>query len=134
LIHIKIIVHGEPDTSPFTRIFDYPKIDEEIFNNSVILIKEKLKKNLKININEVLVFYSEFIVSELRDGKSVEQIQNNISNLLDANDVMIGVPETLREIFFEINLDNSTNNIVLNTPIQILNYVLNSEIKGQNHD
>jgi urease gamma subunit len=98
------------------------------------LIKEKLKKNLKININEVLVFYSEFIVSELRDGKSVEQIQNNISNLLDANDVMIGVPETLREIFFEINLDNSTKNIVLNTPIQILNYVLNSEIKGQNHD
>jgi urease subunit gamma len=134
LIHIKIIVHGEPDTSPFKRIFDNPKIDEEIFNNSVILIKEKLKKNLKININEVLDFYSEFIVSELRDGKSVEQIQNNISNLLDANDVMIGVPETLREIFFEINLDNSTKNIVLNTPIQILNYVLNSEIKGQNHD
>ncbi|GKS67026.1 hypothetical protein YTPLAS73_05730 [Nitrosarchaeum sp.] len=47
---------------------------------------------------------------------------------------MIGVPETLREIFFEINLDNSTSNIILNTPIRILNYVLNSEIKGQKHD
>jgi len=40
---------------------------------------------------------------------------------------MIGVPETLRTISFEVTLDDeSMNLIVLNTPIQISDYVLKS--------
>ncbi|MGI0063721.1 MAG: urease subunit gamma [Nitrosopumilaceae archaeon] len=128
MIHIKITVKGEPDVSPFTRIFQYStKTDEEIFINSAIMIKDRLNRNLKININEVIVVYSALIVSELRDGKSIEQIQKNASCLLNPEQVMIGVPETLRKISFEVTLDdNSMNLIVLNTPIRILDYFLKS--------
>jgi urease gamma subunit len=76
LIYIKITVKGEPDTSPFTKVYSYSsKFDEKIFFNSALMIKVRLDKNLKININETILVYSEFIVSELRDGKSIEQIQ-----------------------------------------------------------
>ncbi|MEX2060474.1 MAG: urease subunit gamma [Nitrosopumilaceae archaeon] len=128
MIHIEITVKGEPDVSPFTMTFQYStKTDEEIFINSAIMIKDRLNRNLKININEVIVVYSALIVSELRDGKSIEQIQKNASCLLNPEQVMIGVPETLRKISFEVTLDdNSMNLIVLNTPIRILDYFLKS--------
>ena len=128
MIHIKITVKGEPDVSPFTSIFQYStKTDEEIFINSAIMIKDRLNRNLKININEAIVVYSALIVSELRDGKSIEQIQKNASCLLNPEQVMIGVPETLRKISFEVTLDDdSMKLIVLNTPIRILDYFLKS--------
>lgn len=128
MIYIKITVKGEPDTSPFTKVYQYSsKSDEEIFINSAILIKDRLAKNLKININEAILVYSSFIVSELRDGKSIEQIQKNASQLLGPEQVMIGVPETLRTMSFEVMLDDGCMKfIVLNTPIQISDYILKS--------
>lgn len=128
MIYIKITVKGEPDVSPFTRIFQYStKNDEEIFINSEIMIKDRLSRNLKININEAITVYSAFIVSELRGGKSIEQIQKNASFLLGPEQVMIGVPESMRKISFEVTLDDdSMKLIVLNTPIQISDYILKS--------
>ena len=53
MINIKAIVKGEQDTTPFTHTFFYAdESDEKLFYNSVNMIKEKLDKNLKININE----------------------------------------------------------------------------------
>ncbi len=128
MIYIKITIKGEPDTSPFTKVYQYSsKSDEEIFINSAIFIKDRLAKNLKININEAILVYSSFIVSELRDGKSIEQIQTNTSQLLGPEQVMIGVPETLRTMSFEVMLDDGCMKfIVLNTPIQISDYILKS--------
>ena len=128
MIYIKITVKGEPDTFPFTKVYQYSsKSDEEIFVNSAIMTKDRLDKNLKININEAILMYSAFIVSELRDGRLIEQIQKNASNLLSPEQVMIGVPETLRKMSFEVMLDDeSMKFIILNTPIQISDYILKS--------
>ena len=91
------------------------------------MIKDRLDKNLKININEAILIYSEFIVSQLRDGKQIEQIQKNTSHLLNQEQVMIGVPETLRKMSFEVMLDDECMKfIVLITPIQISDYILKS--------
>lgn len=128
MIYIKITVKGEPDTFPFTKVYQYSsKSDEEIFINSAIMIKDRLDKNLKININEAILVYSAFIVSELRDSRPIEQIQKNASQLLSPKQVMIGVPETLRIMSFEVMLDDRYMKfIVLNTPIQISDYILKS--------
>jgi urease gamma subunit len=127
LIHIKLTVKGEPDVSPFTRTYHYSsKADEEIFANSVTMIRDRLDRNLKININEAITVYSTFIVSELRAGKPIEQIQKNMPALLSPEQVMIGVPETLRTMSFEITLDGILTKIILNTPIQISDYILKS--------
>lgn len=127
MIHIKLTIKGEPDVAHLTRTYQYPdKTDEEIFVNSVNLVKEKLDKNLKININEVITVYSALIVSSLRDGKLPDEIQKNASSLLRPEQVMIGVPETLREMSFDITLDGNHVKLVLSTPIQISDYILQS--------
>jgi urease gamma subunit len=121
-------VKGEPDTSPFTRVFSYPmETDEEVFINSAIMIKERLDRNLKINTNEALIVYSSYIVSELRESKSIKEIQDNACNILNVNQVLIGVPKTLRELSFEVNIDyKPTQLVVLDTPIPISEYILKS--------
>ena len=128
MIYIKLTVKGEPDTSPFTKVYQYSsKSDEEIFTNSEIMTKDRLEKNLKININEAILVYSAFIVSELRDGRQIEQIQKNASHILSPEQVMIGVPESLRKMSFEVMLDDGCMKfIVLITPIQISDYILKS--------
>lgn len=91
------------------------------------MTKDRLDKNLKININEAILMYSAFIVSELRDDIPIEQIQKNASNLLSPEQVMIGVPETMRKMSFEVMLDDeSMKFLILNTPIQISDYILKS--------
>ena len=73
---IKITVKGEPDVSPFTRTFQYSsKTDEEIFANLISMVKDKLDRNLRININEAITAFSALVVSELKGGKSIEQIK-----------------------------------------------------------
>jgi urease subunit gamma len=123
---IKITVKGEPDVSPFTRTFQYSsKTDEEIFANLISMVKDKLDRNLRININEAITAFSALVVSELKGGKSIEQIQKNASSLLKPEQVMIGVPETLQQMSFEVTLDDGNKRlVVLDTPIRISDYIL----------
>ncbi len=91
------------------------------------MTKDRLDNNLKININEAILVYSAFIVSKLRNDIPIEQIQKNASQLLSPEQVMIGVPETLRTMSFEVMLDDGHMKfIVLNTPILISDYILKS--------
>jgi urease gamma subunit len=108
MILIKAEVKGEPDLPPFARIFEYPnKSDEQIFFESLELIKHILAKNLRINTNESLALYCGYIVDRLRAHISIDSIEKNSRTILFTDKVMIGVPETLRIISFEVILDNS---------------------------
>jgi urease gamma subunit len=126
MIHIKATVKGEPDTAPFAQTFLYAdKSDEQVFSNSLRMIKEKLDKNLRVNINESLIIYCAYIVNELRAHKPVRVIEKNAQKILPADKVMIGVPETLRKITFEAKIDTLPNRrIILKEPIPTSNYTL----------
>lgn len=126
MINIKATVKGEPDTVPFTHIFLYRnKSDEQIFYNSVEMIKDKLNKNLRININESLIIYCAYAISELRARKPVTVIERNAQKILPPEKVMIGVPESLRKITFETRIDKlPKRRITLKEPIATSNYIL----------
>ena len=129
MIHLKVEVKGEPDVPPFTRIFEHgDKTDEQIFFNSVDIVKEKLARNLKINTNEALVVYCAYVVSELRASKSKSAIKKNASKILSTDKVMIGVPETLRKIAFYASIDNLPKEIItFDEPIPTSSYILTTE-------
>ena len=121
MIHVKAVVKGEPDTLPFTMVFQYTDVsDELVFYNSVKIIREKLAKNLKINTNESLVLYCAYVVNAVRSHQSVSKIESNGSKILSDKKVMIGVPETLSKITFEATIDNfSKKQISFDKPILI---------------
>jgi len=129
MIDIKATVKGESDTAPFTRILLYAdKSDEQVFYNKVEVIKEKLDKNLRININESLIIYCAYIVSELRAHRTISIIEKNAQKILPPRKVMIGVPESMRKITLEAKVDKLPKRcITLEEPITTSNYILAAE-------
>ena len=124
MIRIEIAVRGESDLS-FTKLFEFRNEDDAIFHNVVELVKDKLSRNLKLNVNEALLAYCVHIVSEIRSNKSETEIINNSSKILTRENVLIGVPETLREITFNITLDNFPKKIIKYIePIPTANYIM----------
>ena len=126
MILVKVTVKGERDTAPFVHTFFYAdKSDEELFYSSVNMIKEKLGKNLKININESLVIYTAYVIGKLRANETISGIERNAQKILAPDKVMIGVPESLRRIVFDVKIDKlPKKHIILKEPITTSNYIL----------
>jgi urease gamma subunit len=126
MIDIRVLVRGEIDTPPFVRVFQYPdKEEESIFFNSVAAIKKKIGKSLKINANETLAIFCEYVIEQIRDNKSQDQIENAAQDILSSDQVMIGVPETLREISFNVIIDDfPEQRIKFNEAMTINNYMM----------
>jgi len=129
LIHINALVKGEQDIPPITKQFQYDNHSEEIFLAGVEMTKKRLANNLKINLNETLLVYCAYIVSELRSGKTVSTIQKNVHRILSPDKVMIGVPGSIQRIVFDVNIDNKfKETIKFDEPIQISDYILAPKI------
>lgn len=121
-----VTVQGEPDTAPFTRIYQfYNKTDYIILSNSIKTINNKLSRKMKININETLYIYLKYVIDQLRSHKKRNEIIKNASKLLTPDQVMIGVPESLRKINFNIKLESTQRlRITIKEPISTTSYVL----------
>jgi urease subunit gamma len=126
MINIKVLVRGETDTPPFVRVFQYPdKEEESIFFNSVAAIKKKIGKSLKINTNEALAIFCAYVIEQMRDRKSQDEIENVAQGVISSDQVMIGVPETLREMSFDVIIDDfPEQRIKILEPMKTNNYMM----------
>lgn len=126
MIDVTVTVQGEPDTVPFTRIFRfYNKADYIILSKLIKSINDKLSKDMRINLNETLYIYLNYIIKELRLHGNANQMITNASTLLTPDKVMIGVPESLRKISFNILMPNSQRlKIIIKEPISTSGYIL----------
>lgn len=133
MIRIEVVVKGESDL-PFTKLFDFKNEDEAIFLNVIEIVKDKLARNFGLNVHEALLVYCAYLVSEMRLHKSKSEIKNNSSRILTRNNVLIGVPETLREITFNATVDNLPKmTIQFVEPIPSENYMLVDSVIGANN-
>lgn len=124
---IIIQVKGENDLKPFTKVFDYEKNNEFIFFDSLDIIKNKISKNQKLNINETLALFAGFIVISLKENKTNKEIQEQISQLLLSHQVLIGVPEILRKLTFLVNTDFVIDKeIIIESPIPCESFLGNA--------
>ena len=120
---IEVLVQGDPDVKPFTRMFHFKKSDKIIFLESTKLIKKHLSNNMRLNIHETLGLFFAYITTSLNEGKTITEIQKHIPELLSPHQVMIGVPESLRKLNFEITKnDGGSEKMSIITPIPISQY------------
>lgn len=119
-------MQGEPDTVPFTRIFRFHyKADYIILSKLIKSINDKLSKEMKINLNEALYIYLNYIIKDLRLHRKANEMITNASMLLTSDQVMIGVPESLRKISFNVLMPNSQRlKITIKEPISTSGYIL----------
>ncbi len=125
MIDIKVWVQGETDTPPFVKVFQYPdKEEESIFFNSVASIKKKIERGLKINANETLAIFCAYVIEQMRKHKSQDEIENAAKGIISSDQVLIGVPETLREMSFDVIIDDfPEQRIKFLEPMKISNYM-----------
>ena len=113
---------------PFTKIFEYDSESENIFFKGVDVIKNRLAQNLRININETLMVFAALIATQMRSKNTISEIEKMASSLLSSEKVMIGVPESMRKITFEVTIDDKPKQIItLNEPIPPTDYILTPE-------
>ena len=124
MINIKATIEGEPDVPPFTRVFDY---DEQVFFSSAAIVEEKIQRKTKINANEALLAYCVHVVKSISACKNDSDIQNDAAKILSADDVMIGVPETLQVIRFEVKLGNKVRNVAIRKPMPTSSYIMEGD-------
>jgi urease gamma subunit len=126
MIDIKVLVRGEIDTPPFVRLFQYSDREEEsIFFNSVASIMKKIGRGLKINANETLAIFCAYVIEQMREDKSQDEIENAAQGVISSDQVMIGVPETLREMSFDIIIDDfPEQRIKFLEPMKISDYMM----------
>ena len=80
---------------------------------------------MRININETLNIYLNYIINQLQLHKKSNEITSNLSKLLSPDQVMIGVPESLRKINFKISAEKKQKlNITIREPISTTSYIL----------
>jgi urease subunit gamma len=61
----------------------------------------------------------------MREHKSLDQIEIGAQDILSSDQVMIGVPETLREMSFDVIVDDlPEQRIKFNEPMKISNYMM----------
>jgi urease gamma subunit len=127
LIYVRTIVTGESDTSPYFQVFEYSDESyEKIFVPAVNIVKEKLAMGLRININEYLALFCNFVVSQLQTKNSVEHIEREARKILSPHEVMIGVPEALTELEFQARLNKAWQFVItVREAIRIMRYELN---------
>lgn len=88
-------------------------------------INDKLSKDIRINLNEALYIYLNYIIKELRLSRKANEMIANASGLLTPDKVMIGVPESLRKISFAVLMQNSQRlKITIKEPISTSGYIL----------
>ena len=126
MIDIKVFVRGEIDTPPLVRVFQYPDNDDEsIFFSAIASIKKKIGMGLKVNANESLAIFCAYVIEQMREHKSLDQIENAPQDILSSDQVMIGVPETLREMSFNVIIDDfPEQRIKFNEAMTISNYMM----------
>ena len=84
---------------------------------------------MRININEALYIYLNYIINQLRLHKKKSEIITNVSKLLTSNQVMIGVPESLRKVNFNINTERKQKlDITVTEPISTTGYILAADL------
>ena len=125
---IEVLIQGDPDIKPITKIFYYEKSDELIFFESTKLTKNRLLNNMRLNINEALGLFVAYVITSLNEHKTIKEIQKQIPKLLLPHQVMIGVPEGLRKLTFTITTNgNNSEQISITTPIHIDQYFLDEQ-------
>ena len=76
LIRVRALVTGDRDTSPYFQVFEYSDESyERIFVPSVNMIKEKAAIGLRINFNECLALFCNYVISQLRSQYPIERIE-----------------------------------------------------------
>ena len=82
------------------------------------LAKDRRARGLKLNYPEAVAIITAEILEGIREGKSVAELMQYGTTLLNRNDVIEGVPEMLHEVQVEGTFPDGTKLVTVHNPIR----------------
>lgn len=84
---------------------------------AALLAEKRRSRGLKLNYPEAVALISSVVLEGARDGKSVSELMTIGRSVLNRNDVMIGVPEMIKNIQIEATFPDGTKLVTVHDPI-----------------
>ena len=82
-----------------------------------LLAERRLHRGLKLNYPEATAYITMAIIEGARDGKSVADLMSSGREILNAEQVMDGVSEMLKEVQVEATFPDGTKLVTVHNPI-----------------
>lgn len=82
------------------------------------LAKDRRGRGLKLNYPEAVAIITSEILEGIREGKSVAELMQYGTTLLNHGDVMEGVPEMLHQVQVEGTFPDGTKLVTVHNPIR----------------
>ena len=82
------------------------------------LAKDRRARGLKLNYPEAVAVITAEILEGIREGKSVAELMQFGTTLLNRGDVMEGVPEMLHDVQVEGTFPDGTKLVTVHNPIR----------------
>ena len=122
---VRVTARGDPDAIPLIKTFRYESRTDEVFLASVRHVAGLLEKGVRININQVMLLFVARVVESLGGGRRRGEAAEDLRGMVAADQVMIGVPEMVRVLEFEVAMGGGdTVRLTARTPIVIPDYAL----------
>ncbi|WP_160152416.1 urease subunit gamma [Microbulbifer sp. ALW1] len=91
--------------------------DKLLVFTAALLAERRLARGLKLNYPEAVALITMEIMEGARDGKSVAELMGYGREILNADQVMDGVPELVREVQVEATFPDGTKLVTVHNPI-----------------
>ena len=80
--------------------------------------RNRLARGVRLNHPEAVALITDFVVEGARDGRSVAELMQAGATVLDASQVMEGVPEMIHDIQVEATFPDGTKLVTVHHPIR----------------
>lgn len=110
-----------PHAAPLRRVFEYAGLDDEVLAASAARIRDMLARGMRLNVNDALLMFAAYVASSIGDGRDGGRIAEDARGMLEPHNVMVGVPEMLCSMRFEVEMDGtgSSASVSIDRPIEI---------------
>lgn len=91
--------------------------DKLLVFTAALLAERRLNRGLKLNYPEAMAYISMEIIEGARDGRTVAELMAFGKSLLNAGQVMEGVPDLIHEVQVEATFPDGTKLVTVHEPI-----------------
>ena len=91
--------------------------DKLLIFTAALLAERRKARGVKLNYPEAIALVSAEVMEGARDGRSVAELMSHGKTILNADDVMEGVPEMIPEVQVEATFPDGTKLVTVHDPI-----------------
>ena len=93
--------------------------DKLLISMAAEVARKRLKRGVKLNYPEAIALISDFIVEGARDGKKVSDLMSEGANILDKDEVMLGIDTMIKDVQVEATFPDGTKLVTVHNPIKV---------------